>query len=102
MSEEDQLAYAGEFGEKVSSFLESEIGQYLEERAQIEENAAAAAMMEIDPWEYTKLSKLQNAIAKIQEKAIMARNNKGYLADAILSGRDADNLLMSREDTNDD
>lgn len=97
-TDEDQLAVAGEFGEKVAAFLESEIGRYLEQRAQIEEEQAAAAMLELDPWEFTELTVLQNHIARIQEKVVMARNNQGYLADAIVRGQDADNLLMSRED----
>lgn len=102
MSTDDDLARAGEFGDKVAAFSEGEIGQYLERKVQADEIEIFQAFLELDPWDFNNLPDLQNAIARLQEPVFQGRQIKAYLADAIIAGQEADNLLMSKEDIHDD
>lgn len=98
MSEEADLVAAGELGDKVAAFLETEIGMYLLAARDRDEKEAQESLLSLDPYQYDSLGKLQAAIAAAQENVVLARKVQGYLGDAIINGRQADQLLMSQED----
>lgn len=99
MDEEDQLVAAGEMGDKIKAFIAGEIGQYLMSARDRDEQEAIGELLALDPFEYLTLAKLQNEIAKIQENVVLARKVHAYLGDAIIRGQQADELLMSKEES---
>lgn len=98
MKDENDLVSAGEFGDKVSAFIDSEIGKYLIACKARDEAEAAEALLSLDPFKYSSLGELQSKIAELQENMVLARKIHGYLADAIINGKQADQLLMTKED----
>lgn len=98
MSDEDQLVKAGEVGDKVRAFVESDIGKLILKGADADRTEAIKGLLELDPFGYNNLPDLQNALAKIQENVVLAGKVQAYLGDAIIRGDQADQLLMSQED----
>lgn len=98
MSDEDQLVQAGEIGDKVKAFIASEIGQLMLSAKDQDKSEAMNDMLKLNPYDYKTLGELQNAIAKAQENVMLAEKVHGYLADVIIRGEQADQLLMSQED----
>lgn len=78
-----------ELGLEVIKFLETDIGKYLEGCSRQDVEDAKGALLAIDPYAYTELQKLQNAIAEIQRKALIAESLRAYLSEAILNARQA-------------
>jgi len=99
MSEEQQLVEAGQMGDKVRAFIESDIGQLILSGADIDKAEAIKDLLELDPFAYNNLPDLQNALAKIQENVVLSGKIQGYLGDAIIRGDQADQLLMSKEES---
>ena len=99
MSDEDQLVRAGEMADKVRAFMESEVGKLILASGDLDERESFAEMLALDPFEFTSLAELQNTIAKIQENVVLSRKIQGYLADAIIRGDQADEILMSKEES---
>ena len=97
--EELQLVQAGELGDRIAAFLDSDIGKYIDSCSKTDENEAIAKLLKLSPFEFDKLGELQSAIAKIQEDVMLSRKVNAYLADAIIRGQQADQLLMSNEET---
>jgi endonuclease/exonuclease/phosphatase (EEP) superfamily protein YafD len=97
MSQEDELARAGQLGDEVKAFIEGPIGQLILKAKDIDEQQAVSELMLLDPYKYKTLGDLQGAIAKLQENVILAGKVNAYLADAIIRGNQADELLMSEE-----
>ena len=96
MSEED-LIRAGELGDRVKAFIESEIGEMLIDKSERDESEAMRALLTIEPYKYTTLGELQSAIAQKQENVILAGKVHSYLAEAVIQGQEADQLLMNEE-----
>jgi hypothetical protein len=81
MNGESDLALAeARFGIEVEQFLNSQIGQYLIGRAEIDEREALESLGEVDP-EDTK------SIRQAQFKLQVARSVPRWIQDAIQSGR---------------
>lgn len=85
-SERDTLIL---IGQQIEAFLELEAGQYIV--ASIEQDIAEAKdnLLELNPYEYDSLPKLQSAIAGLQSKALRKMDLKQYFADTITTGRNA-------------
>lgn len=78
------------FGKVVENFLSSDIGSYLLERAKEEEQEAVEALARVSPWRRRRIQQLQNQIWRAQQFQV-------WLADAIVTGQQATNLLEGEE-----
>lgn len=78
------------FGRQVELFLESDIGQYLTQCAATEVEEATEKLKQVDPED-------PRAIRALQFKIHLAESVIGWLADAINSGKQSQEML--REST---
>ena len=92
---EQSLGQAAEF------FQGNAIGQLLIGKDQQDEELAHQSMLELDPYEYDTLAKLQNAIAKIQREVRVAQRILAYIQETIEAGRSADETLGELEEQSD-
>lgn len=83
--EETQIAIA----EECRKFLESESGQYLISVMQQDVDIAKDKLLEIDPYKYDTLARLQNAIADAQRSARLAIQLQDHFANTIREGMNA-------------
>lgn len=74
------------FGKIVENFLSSEIGDYLLGHARTEEEEATALLVRTSPWRRRRIQQLQNQVWRAQQFQV-------WLADAIVAGQQATNLL---------
>lgn len=74
------------FGKVVENFLSSDIGNYLLEQAKTEEEESTAALIRTSPWRRRRIQQLQNQVWRAQQFQV-------WLADAIVAGQQATNLL---------
>lgn len=84
MNEDDLKVYLGEvrLGERVQEFVQSDVGQYLLGRAQIEMDEAKAAMVRINPfWPRAKTK-----LAQLQQEYRTAENFARWLNEALQNG----------------
>jgi hypothetical protein len=80
------------FGREVEDFVEHDrIGQYLIARAKEDIASAQEKLLEADPTD-------AKTIAKLQLDARVATRVRGWLADAIQNGRDAETLINQERD----
>lgn len=95
MTEEEvsQLQKIEEIGDKARAFIQSPLGQYLDSLTIEEIEEAKEKLLNLDPYKFTELSKLQSEIAGIQRDATVARYLRGYLAAAIENGNQATHQL---------
>jgi len=99
MEDETEITIAeAELGIKTESFLETDIGRYLLGCRDQDERDAMEKLVEFDPYDYDSLGKLQAAFAKIQENVLISRKVHGYLTDAIIKGRQAEEMIAAIED----
>lgn len=80
------------FGREVTAFIETDrIGQYLIDRAQADLAEAQAKLLEVDPSD-------AKVIALLQLDARVAQRVRGWLAEAIQNGKDAEVLIQQERD----
>lgn len=80
------------FGREVTSFIEQDrIGQYLIDQARQDLEAAQVQLLEVDPSDAKK-------IAALQLDARVANRVRGWLAQAIQNGKDAEILIQAERD----
>jgi ribosomal protein S18 acetylase RimI-like enzyme len=83
---------AAVFGREVEDFIDHDrIGQYLIDRAKQDLEEASAKLLCVDPTNAT-------AIALLQLDARVAQRVRGWLSEAIESGRNAAVLLQQEQD----
>jgi hypothetical protein len=75
------------FGERVSQFLKTDIGQYLIDRADDQRDAAVEELKKVDAWDARVITKLQHQIWMIEQF-------KTWLADAVVAGLQAEKALQ--------
>lgn len=85
-------------GIEVENLFESDVGKFILGAAEQDENDAMIKLMEFDPYQFTTLGELQSALAKIQQNVLISRNVQGYLSDAIIRGRQAEEIIANIED----
>lgn len=94
----DEVIEAASLGIKVEQFLKSEEGKYFLKRKDEDYKIAMDALLAIDPYEHHTLGELQSAVAKTQEDVRLAKKVSTYFGDAILNGRQAEDILNSEEE----
>lgn len=83
---------AAVFGREVKNFVEGDpIGAYLVQRARADLEAAQTALLEVDPSDAKQ-------IATLQLDARVANRVRGWLAEAIQNGIDAEILIQQERD----
>jgi hypothetical protein len=75
------------FGERVSQFLKTDVGQYLIDRADDERDAAVEAIKIVNPASINDVMRLQNRIWLMEQF-------KTWLADAVVAGLQAEKALQ--------
>jgi hypothetical protein len=70
------------FGEQVNIFLESEIGQYLLQCAQLDTESAAREMLDVDPTDVAR-------VISIKVKLMVAARIESWLQEAVVKGTQA-------------
>ena len=93
MREIDTVIAVEQLGIQVKSFLESDLGKYIEGCTRQDVESAKDELIALDPYLFTDLPLLQNAISSIQEKARIAESIRGYLSEAITNGAQATHQL---------
>jgi hypothetical protein len=89
MSEDRELLAHAELGIEVEKFLKTDVGRLLDGRSLQDLEDAKAEIFDLDPYQFTTLVDLQNKIISIKRKAGTALALRQYLADAIISGKQA-------------
>ena len=80
------------FGREVADFIDGDrIGQYLIDRARRDLEEAQAKLLEVDPTDH-------KAIASLQLDARVANRVRGWLAQAIEDGKNAEILIQQERD----
>ncbi len=77
-------------GRDAEQFLASDLGRYMLARADEEEREALDELATVWPWR-------RGRIAQLQMKVKNARSFKNYLADLVITGKQALETLESRE-----
>lgn len=90
MFESDDIVETAVFGKVVENFLGSDIGDFLLGKAKAEEESATRALISTSPWRRRRIQQLQNQIWRAQQFQV-------WLAEAILDGQQATNLLEGAE-----
>ncbi len=93
MSEDDTLQAEAAIGQEAERFKTTEIWRVINGKALQDVEFAKLALVELDPYQYTILSDLQNAISQLQIKARIAKSIEDYVEDAINEGGDAEKTL---------
>lgn len=81
-----QLLETAIFGRQVEGFLGSDLGKYLVLKAETEAEDATEILKKVYPWRRRKIQELQNTIWR-------AESFQQWLADAVVDGMQATNLL---------
>lgn len=77
-------------GRDAEEFLGSDLGRYMLARAEEDERSALDELAEVWPWR-------RGRIAQLQLKVKNARAFRNYLADLVITGKQALDTLESRE-----
>jgi uncharacterized iron-regulated protein len=93
VSEIDTIIAVEQLGTQAKSFLESDLGKYLDGSSIQDIEAAKDDLLNLDPYQSTDLKDLQNKISSIQKRAQVAQAIRGYLAEAITNGAQATHQL---------
>jgi hypothetical protein len=88
-----ELEAAMELSIGFKKFLKSDPGKYLIGVAEQDTKIAKDQLLEIDPYKYTTLADLQNAILSIQREANVAMALQNYIGVAIVEGEQAEQHL---------
>lgn len=92
MGPDERALYAESvLGKDAEEFLNSDIGRYLTGRADQEEQEALEALCRVSPWR-------RRRIAELQARVWRAQSFKGWLAEMVISGRQALQQLETREE----
>jgi hypothetical protein len=91
MNREDPLVEQAVFGKMVEDFLGTDVGRYLIKRTEDDVDAATDQLKKVFPWRWRKIQQLQNKIA-------VAESIQGYIADAVLRGQNAMNIIEGKDD----
>lgn len=78
------------FGRQVEDFLETDIGQYLQERASQEILEGERLLRTVDPFD-------SKAVMAAQNKVVVAETLMSWLAEAIQKGQLATQLLQEEQ-----
>ncbi len=82
----DDLLETAVFGKEVENFLNSRIGKYLVRRAEAEAETATESLKTTASWRSRRIRDLQNEIK-------VAESFQQWLADAVMDGHQALNLI---------
>ena len=93
MSEIETILATEQLGTQAKSFLESDLGKYIDGCSKQDIEAAKDELLALDPYIFPDLQLLQNAISSIQQKARVANSIREYLAEAITNGAQATHQL---------
>ena len=93
MSELDSLKASEKLGQAAESFINSDLGRFLNGAFLQDVEQAKSELLELDPWKFKDLISLQNALMQIQQKVKTAESIQSYLSEAINEGRDATHQL---------
>lgn len=97
--EVQQALAEAELGIQVEQFLEnSPVGRYLVGCGEQDEQRVLDELIDFDAYKYTTLGELQTAFAKIQQNLLISRKVHNYLTDAIINGRQAEEIIANIED----
>ena len=77
-------------GLEAEAFIESNLGRLIQGKADQDCEAAKDKLLDLDPYQYSSLPELQNAIMTIQADAKTALRIKSYIAETIITGKQAD------------
>jgi hypothetical protein len=83
---DESLFETAVFGKVVENFLSSDLGNYLLGQAKEEESEAMLLLVKTSPWRRRRIQQLQNQVWRAQQFQV-------WLADAIVAGQQATNLL---------
>ncbi len=83
-------------GEAAKSFLSSDVGRYLIGAMEQDLQAAKDACFDIDPYKYSTLVELQNALLAAQEKGKRALDIQSHLSESINNGEQELHALESQ------
>lgn len=89
MTENETLQRLGLEAEKL---IASDLGKYLDGVYLQDLEEAKEAFLELNPFQYTTLELLQNAIAELQAQVKIAQKVRTYLSETIINGRQAAQL----------
>jgi hypothetical protein len=84
--ERDTLYAEAVLGRDAEEFLAGDLGRYMVGRAQMEEREAVEALARVWPWRRRRIEQLQNQLWR-------ARSFKGWLAELVNSGKQAEEQL---------
>lgn len=80
------------FGREVADFIENDrIGQYLIDQAKTDLAKAQSELLSVDPTDARK-------IAELQLDARVANRVRGWLAEAVQNGKDAEAIIQQERD----
>lgn len=82
------------FGRQVELFLQSEIGQYIQQCVDAEIQEATEKLCRVDPED-------PKAIRTLQNKVAVAESIMGWLTDAIASGSQSHEALIGNQENED-
>jgi len=85
-------------GVDMEKFLETEVGRYFMGCSDQDEKDAIETMMNFDPYAFPTLGELQSSLANLQQNVHIARKVKGYISDAIITARQAEEILQNQEE----
>lgn len=85
-----RLYRTAQFGKQVEIFLLSDVGKYLLQCADLEEENAVKQLKICDPYD-------PNAIQEVQNKIWRAESVRKWLEDAVLAGLQALEIIEDRE-----
>lgn len=93
MEQTEALLKTAELGIELEKFLQTDTGRYVSGCAEQDIDLAKDKFLELDPYKYSTLQDLQNAILDIQLQARVAMALQKYIGVAIVEGRQAEHQL---------
>jgi len=82
----DPIVRSAVFGKQVEDFIEGDVGKHIVRRAESEVEEMLDQLKRVSPWRWRRIGQLQARIAALE-------GIQQWLADAIVDGRQALNLL---------
>lgn len=80
-------------GLEAEKFIQSDLGKYINGCIQQDIESAKQELSELDPYKYTTLPELQNAITEIQNRSRASKDLYSYISEAINRGIQAEHQL---------
>lgn len=94
--EEDIATF--KLGKEAELFIQSDLGKYIDGCAKQDSESAKYALLELNPYEFTNLTDLQNKIVSLQLQAKIAMKVIDYFSETVNRGRQAEHQLETEED----